>query len=374
LLDPNNVLLQTEGMYQSLNSLMNIKEIDKASKSVTISFYFGAPGFYLTACHYNFCKQDFIGFQTSVKNLLLYYEYIMINDKKRIFYYEVLYGVAGFLHCLLDLQKHYQNDGTDKKYQIKLNDEILSICKLIVTEGMKKYGDKIDIDKLPPDFRLHYTFHDREYIGAAHGTFGVLYMLLVAYQQNKEYFLTKDKDFTNLLLGTVKASLKTLVNLQQPDGNFSSSYGKAGGRLVQFCHGSPGGVTCLLVGAEVFKGTAEGKLFMESGLKAGENIWKFGIIKKGFGLCHGISGNGYAMLALYRHTSDMKWLYRSSQFALLKENRDYMDTIENYEFDDRYVIGKSDYPFSLMMGLAGDLGYECDLIFPAYAKFPGYEV
>lgn len=26
-------------------------------------------------------------------------------------------------------------------------------------------------------------------------------------------------------------------------------------------------------------------------------IWKYGILKKGFGLCHGISGNAYAFLS-----------------------------------------------------------------------------
>ena len=27
------------------------------------------------------------------------------------------------------------------------------------------------------------------------------------------------------------------------------------------------------------------------------HIWKFGVLKKGFGLCHGISGNAYAFIS-----------------------------------------------------------------------------
>jgi hypothetical protein len=27
------------------------------------------------------------------------------------------------------------------------------------------------------------------------------------------------------------------------------------------------------------------------------HIWKYGVLKKGFGLCHGISGNAYAFLS-----------------------------------------------------------------------------
>ena len=69
LLDPDEILLQTEGIYQSLSNLMNIKELDKPSKSVRISYYFGAPGFYMTACHYNYYRGDYIGFQTNLKNI-----------------------------------------------------------------------------------------------------------------------------------------------------------------------------------------------------------------------------------------------------------------------------------------------------------------
>jgi hypothetical protein len=31
------------------------------------------------------------------------------------------------------------------------------------------------------------------------------------------------------------------------------------------------------------------------------HIWKFGVLKKGFGLCHGISGNAYAFISPSLH-------------------------------------------------------------------------
>ena len=34
--------------------------------------------------------------------------------------------------------------------------------------------------------------------------------------------------------------------------------------------------------------------------KIGDIVWKEGLVKKGNGLCHGISGNGYLLHSLYR--------------------------------------------------------------------------
>jgi hypothetical protein len=31
--------------------------------------------------------------------------------------------------------------------------------------------------------------------------------------------------------------------------------------------------------------------------RALDHVWKYGVLKKGFGLCHGISGNAYAFLS-----------------------------------------------------------------------------
>ena len=50
-------------------------------------------------------------------------------------------------------------------------------------------------------------------------------------------------------------------------------------------------------------------------------------------------------------------------FALGKNNKQLMKVIENYEFEDRYVPGKSDNPFSLMMGLSGDIMFILHLFF-----------
>lgn len=51
--------------------------------------------------------------------------------------------------------------------------------------------------------------------------------------------------------------------------------------------------------------------YLEDALQCGEVVWHFGLLKKGYGLCHGAAGNAYTFLALYRLTQDPKHLYRA---------------------------------------------------------------
>jgi hypothetical protein len=74
---------------------------------------------------------------------------------------------------------------------------------------------------------------------------------------------------------------------------------------AQWCHGAPGIVATLAP-------------FMEEApaLAGGELTWLAGPLRKGAGLCHGTSGNGYAFLALLERTGDERWLERARAFAM----------------------------------------------------------
>jgi hypothetical protein len=81
--------------------------------------------------------------------------------------------------------------------------------------------------------------------------------------------------------------------------------------LVQWCHGAPGMVTSL----------ADFPCDMEPDMdelliKAGTTTWNAGPLRKGYGLCHGTAGNGYAFLKLHRRTGDQIWLDRARAFAM----------------------------------------------------------
>lgn len=106
------------------------------------------------------------------------------------------------------------------------------------------------------------------------------------------------------------------------NGNFSTSAGSERIKLVHFCHGAPG----VMSGLARFM-----NMFPEEGIKLGlpqvitkglQHIWEFGILKKGFGLCHGISGNAYAFIAPHVQKAFPEkvdeYLKKAILFALLK--------------------------------------------------------
>lgn len=51
--------------------------------------------------------------------------------------------------------------------------------------------------------------------------------------------------------------------------------------------------------------------YLGDALQCGEVVWHYGLLKKGYGLCHGVAGNAYTFLALYRQTQEAKHLYRA---------------------------------------------------------------
>jgi lantibiotic modifying enzyme len=76
---------------------------------------------------------------------------------------------------------------------------------------------------------------------------------------------------------------------------------------LQWCTGAPG----ILAGAWDY-------LDEELVLAAAELIWQAGAQgdEKGHGLCHGTSGNGFALLKVFARTGDEQWLERARRFAV----------------------------------------------------------
>jgi len=81
--------------------------------------------------------------------------------------------------------------------------------------------------------------------------------------------------------------------------------------LMQWCHGAPGVVTGLADFPRQRSADMDAML-----IGAGTATWKAGPLSKGYGLCHGTAGNGYAFLKLHRRTGDPAWLQRARCFAM----------------------------------------------------------
>lgn len=101
---------------------------------------------------------------------------------------ELLYGRAGYLYCLLLLSKMRRKEGTPwvtgavitnvRSRIIVVYGEVTLIALLTITqlvnyiieEGLRHQHEK--------DRPLHFEWHEKIYLGAAHGYVGILYMLL----------------------------------------------------------------------------------------------------------------------------------------------------------------------------------------------------
>ena len=56
--------------------------------------------------------------------------------------------------------------------------------------------------------------------------------------------------------------------------------------------------------------------YLEAARDCAEVIWHRGILKKGYGICHGVTGNAYAFLAMYQLTKDEKYYYRAYKVGI----------------------------------------------------------
>eukprot|EP01126_Amoeba_proteus_P047251 TRINITY_DN5383_c0_g1_i7.p1 TRINITY_DN5383_c0_g1~~TRINITY_DN5383_c0_g1_i7.p1 ORF type:complete len:339 (+),score=57.73 TRINITY_DN5383_c0_g1_i7:435-1451(+) len=248
---------------------------------------------------------------------------------------ELLYGRVGYLTALIQLWHAFGPEAIDQK-------KILDLIEIIINQGRTSHG------KCP----LVYSWHDKMYWGAAHGTTGILFVLLSVH----ESFLKQNREWCELIKSTVDYLVNVFMN--EPSGNFPSRQGGTV-NLVQWCHGSPALVFLLSLAHSLWKE----ELYCRTLHLCGDVIWKKGFLCKGAGLCHGIAGNGYALLSVYKTTGDLKYLHRTIKF------------VEAY-FSPKFskLFQTPDHPWSLYGGLSGLSCLLMDLVIdPKNALFPAFQ-
>jgi len=250
---------------------------------------------------------------------------------------ELLYGRSGYLFSLLYLRHHLGPHVIDHQLVKQVTDAILNSGK-----NPKKMA-KQQIKKRAP---LMYQWHDKVYIGAAHGLSGILVLLL----QAKDFISEED------LNHYIRPTVDFVAQLAFESGNFPSSLTNDRDRLVAWCHGAPGVANMLLLAYKVW---GEQK-YLDLALRGGEVVFERGLLKKGYGLCHGTAGNGYLFLHLYQVTKDLKYKYYADMFGLW---------CSEYGTHGCRV---ADHPLSLFEGLAGTIYFIDDLLIPDDAKFPAF--
>lgn len=297
-----------------------------------ISLLSGDAGIYFvgTAVMKAIQKPHHIELKESLKGMKCFENPAYLTDGRS----EMLVGRCGYLLGLLWLQKQLDEEIVSSR-------ELSDMAKVLMKSGKnysKKYG------RLVP---LMYQYHGKEYLGAAHGISAILFALL------KTDLSPKD-------LEDVKSTIDELLKLQNEDGNFPSKYDTPENyHLIHWCHGAPG---MFFLMAKAFLKFGDDK-YLESCIKCGDLIWKYGLLKKGPGICHGVAGNGYVHLLLYRLTKDDKHLYRARKFAeFLNE--------ESFKINSR----TPDRPYSLFEGLSGTICFLIDLLEPKKAEFPFMDI
>lgn len=250
---------------------------------------------------------------------------------------EMLYGRMGFLYALAFIRKHMGEE------RIPL--ELIQQISNAVLESGERFSRKVQVQNRSP---LMYEWYQEQYVGAAHGLAGIYYFLM------QPGFVSSPATVQNV----VKHSVDFVCGLRFPSGNYPPCIGDERDLLVHWCHGSPGVIYMLLQAHKVF-GVPQ---YLEAAVLCGEVVWRYGLLKKGYGLCHGAAGNAYAFMALYRHTQDARHLYRACMFA---------DWCMNY---GKHGCRTPDTPYSLFEGMAGTVYFLADLLQPLKSRFPAFEL
>jgi lantibiotic modifying enzyme len=244
---------------------------------------------------------------------------------------EVMYGCAGYLFALLFTRK-YLPESIDNKL-------ICRVAAHIVALGREEA-------KSCSGATLLYTWHDKQYLGAAHGLAGILYTLLQA-----------DCLTPNEIEANVVPAVNYLLSQRHPSCNLRSSLSSQLDQLVQWCHGAPGLVPLLTA----LHHHAPHASFLQEAVRCATPVWQRGLLRKGHGLCHGTLGNAYTFLDLFQTTEDPTWLSKAVHFA-------------EWSLGQRDVAKKYDKEMKLFDGLAGLIYFYCEMLEPKSAAFPGFQV
>ncbi|KAG4075003.1 hypothetical protein HA402_014582 [Bradysia odoriphaga] len=324
--------------------------VQSRSRDERCSFLCGNAGIYCVAAvisaasnNLDEMKKDLEAFETG-------YEACKPMHFSRYGSDEVLVGRAGYLSGMYWLNKQLMP-------QPFADNRISELCQVMVDSGRQYSADK------GSPFPLMYHYHGTEYLGAAHGLCSILHMMLESpwFKRNGDA-----PNFTNISktkLLDIKNSIDGFVALQDHDGNFPCAMEDLGypndNPLIHWCHGAPGAIYLLIKAYLVFR---EEK-YLNSCRRAADLIWHYGLLRKGPGICHGVAGNGYAFLIMYRLTGEVRYMHRATKFA---------EFLKSSEFLQRSRT--PDCPFSLYEGLAGTVCFLIDLLEPQRSCFPFMDV
>lgn len=314
-------------------------------ESREVSFFCGTPGHLAIGCVAATLLRDEAAAASHLRALLSWLPNVLDHSED-----ELLFGRAGYLYALLWVRKHHTG-GDAAVFEEPLRQ---TAERLVATGHARAHRNRTDWPLMWHCFR-------EPYLGAAHGTVGILAMLFNCYS----YLSATSQDLT-------RRTLERLLECRFRSGNVPIILGDSVDQHVHWCHGAPG-LPAMFASATAALGDTDGRL-SAAALQAGEVVWERGVILKGNGLCHGIAGNAYAFLTLHRFMGDAAQLSRASAFGTLLLSAELQQAMRRQQDPQRRVTGVPDSPRSLMEGTAGVVCFLADLCSPESSAFPGWEV
>ncbi|RKP07486.1 hypothetical protein THASP1DRAFT_30703 [Thamnocephalis sphaerospora] len=261
---------------------------------------------------------------------------------------ELLYGRAGYLYALQFVRTHLADADEERRAEI---DRIAARTYALIIEDGQRTSRQWGLDHRTP---LLWQWHGKAYLGAAHGTAGILTILMRWPELAKRYapMLQVATDFVLFAIETWTfsvagasegvrnwpSSIRPVVS-EQGDSPLERAYGRT--NLFQFCHGAPGIGLCALQAHATFGN----RRYFDVAVRAADATWVAGIGQKGVGLCHGVAGNAYLQLLLLRHTEMTVYADRVRALTLVCR------LWESYTRNGTFRL--PDHPWSLWEGLAG---------------------
>lgn len=263
-------------------------------------------------------------------------------------------GKAGLIYAATFLKNHFKRD-------VITRTSVVAVANACVASGVT-HSDE------PEQYLQWISPNDGgKWLGQSHGSAGVLSQLL-----DVPELLVEGSDSRRLIEGTVDY----IVSKQFASGNFPSEYyNEDEDELVQWDHGAPGVQAMLAKAASILgHGKKPNSAYEDSARKAADCTWERGLLYKGLQLCHGIVGNTYMQLYLFKaFGGDEKYLYRALAFQQF-----LMDTPE---LSDINLMRKpTPYPYGFYSGsLEGAIMLWADLLAASKhanwhaVAMPGYE-
>ncbi|KAL6064520.1 LanC-like protein 3 [Balamuthia mandrillaris] len=276
------------------SSLQAVEKDNSAEKNQMVGFMYSAIGPYSVAAVVYDLLGDAPKSQTYISRVLATFKEVLKG--KRAFPDPFDEGKAGLLFAAYFLNDHFGGKRDGAPYVIP-EEWLNELAHSMLSAGVRTGNETV------LKWR-NVAYPDVVLYDQGHGTSGVLFQMM-----HLPKFMA-NATVSNL----IRSTLDFLLTLQLPNGNFPTPtvppLPEEPDVLLQWCHGAPGYMPLFTKAWILYND----RRYLNAAKRAAEAVWKRGLLTKGLMLGHGVSGNTYMFLYMYRMTKEPKYLYQAIRF------------------------------------------------------------